>query len=245
MKLGIRSLRPDFIALGSVRLENYLLRSRIYVDARSSFEFRLEPQLRRYSFNVARWLHYPQVFTCLSLLNLVLSKRIRSLIGESVFSAFLGNIKSAFQKNPDLKNLLLDPFFKEAITKAQASWRCVVSTAALAGVPTPAFSTALAFYDGYRSARLPANLLQVSDTSSHKVNAQMSAKCNMYIRFSRLNEISSEPILTNSWTSRANLCTLIGPDMEVTYLQVRTRFKVRCSGWRPYQHRFRFFSILK
>lgn len=77
------------------------------------------------------------------------------------FSAFLGNIKAAFGKNPKLKNLLLDPFFKDAITKAQSSWRNVVATAATSGVPTPCFSTALTFYDGYRCSRLPANLLQV------------------------------------------------------------------------------------
>lgn len=81
--------------------------------------------------------------------------------GFLFLSAFLGNIKMAFEKNPNLQNLLLDPFFKKAITDAQASWRRIVSTAALNGVPTPAFSTALAFYDGYRCARLPANLLQV------------------------------------------------------------------------------------
>ena len=76
-------------------------------------------------------------------------------------SRFLGNIKDAFVKDPELSNLLLDEFFKKEIQKCQAGWRRVVSTAVTHGVPTPAFSTALAFYDGYRSARLPANLLQV------------------------------------------------------------------------------------
>lgn len=80
--------------------------------------------------------------------------------GCIIRSAFLGNIKVAFDKNPKLKNLLLDPFFKDAITKAQSSWRNVVASAAISGIPTPCFSTALAFYDGYRCARLPANLLQ-------------------------------------------------------------------------------------
>ena len=79
-----------------------------------------------------------------------------------IFSRFLGNIKDAFDKDPNLTNLLLDEFFKVEIQKCQAGWRRVVSTAVQQGVPTPAFSTALAFYDGYRSARLPANLLQVS-----------------------------------------------------------------------------------
>ncbi|XP_064610314.1 6-phosphogluconate dehydrogenase, decarboxylating-like [Liolophura sinensis] len=80
--------------------------------------------------------------------------------GCIIRSVFLGNIKEAFEKNPDLSNLLLDDFFHKAIEKCQASWRKVVSTAVLLGIPTPAFSTALAFFDGYRSERLPANLIQ-------------------------------------------------------------------------------------
>ncbi|MBU6399151.1 MAG: decarboxylating NADP(+)-dependent phosphogluconate dehydrogenase [Verrucomicrobia bacterium] len=80
--------------------------------------------------------------------------------GCIIRSLFLGEIKKAFDKNRDLSNLLLDPFFKKAIKGAQRSWRKVVSTAARKGIPTPAFSTALAFYDGFRSERLPANLLQ-------------------------------------------------------------------------------------
>jgi 6-phosphogluconate dehydrogenase len=80
--------------------------------------------------------------------------------GCIIRSAFLGNIRDAFQKNPDLSNLLLDDFFASALERCQISWRKVVSQAVLLGIPTPAFSTALAFYDGYRSARLPANLIQ-------------------------------------------------------------------------------------
>ncbi|CAH0767406.1 unnamed protein product [Bemisia tabaci] len=80
--------------------------------------------------------------------------------GCIIRSVFLGNIKSAFDKNAKLANLLLDPFFTNAIQSSQASWRKVVAASATLGIPTPAFSTALAFYDGYRSARLPANLLQ-------------------------------------------------------------------------------------
>ena len=72
----------------------------------------------------------------------------------------LGNIKAAYDNNPELDNLLLDDFFRKAIDKCQASWRKVVANAVQLGVPTPCFSTALAFYDGYRSARLPANLIQ-------------------------------------------------------------------------------------
>ncbi|MBN2127940.1 MAG: decarboxylating NADP(+)-dependent phosphogluconate dehydrogenase [Sedimentisphaerales bacterium] len=80
--------------------------------------------------------------------------------GCIIRSVFLGKIKEAFDKNPDLTNLLLDPFFKEAVEKAQASWRRVVTAAVEMGIPVPAISTALAFYDGYRHDRLPANLLQ-------------------------------------------------------------------------------------
>ncbi|MGB2806866.1 MAG: decarboxylating NADP(+)-dependent phosphogluconate dehydrogenase [Sedimentisphaerales bacterium] len=80
--------------------------------------------------------------------------------GCIIRSAFLGKIKEAFDKNPKLENLLLDPFFKDAVDKAQSSWRHVVTTAVEMGVPMPVMSAALAFYDGYRCGRLPANLLQ-------------------------------------------------------------------------------------
>jgi 6-phosphogluconate dehydrogenase len=73
---------------------------------------------------------------------------------------FLNRIKEAYDRDPQLANLLLDPYFKEIITRTQANWRRVVITAAELGVPTPAFSSALAYFDAYRSARLPANLLQ-------------------------------------------------------------------------------------
>ncbi|XP_072036431.1 6-phosphogluconate dehydrogenase, decarboxylating-like [Amphiura filiformis] len=80
--------------------------------------------------------------------------------GCIIRSRFLGNIKEAFDKDANLTNLLLDDFFKKAITDCQDSWRKVVSASVLRGVPTPAFSTALAFYDGYRSEVVPANLIQ-------------------------------------------------------------------------------------
>ena len=80
--------------------------------------------------------------------------------GCIIRSAFLGDIKKAFDKNADLANLLLDDFFSGALNKYQASWRKALVHAIEVGVPTPAFSTALAFFDGYRTARLPANLLQ-------------------------------------------------------------------------------------
>ena len=80
--------------------------------------------------------------------------------GCIIRSAFLGKIKEAFDNNPNLSNLLLDPYFKGLIERCQDSWRRVVAQAVKAGVPVPAFTTALAFFDGYRSERLPANLLQ-------------------------------------------------------------------------------------
>ena len=80
--------------------------------------------------------------------------------GCIIRSAFLGRIKEAFDKKPDRVNLLLDPFFKEAVENAQDAWRRVVTTAVQMGIAIPAMSSALAYYDGYRSSRLPANLLQ-------------------------------------------------------------------------------------
>jgi 6-phosphogluconate dehydrogenase len=80
--------------------------------------------------------------------------------GCIIRSVFLGKIKEAFVKKPKLENLLLDPFFKKAVRQAQRSWRRVVMAAVKLGIPIPAMSTALAFYDGYRHERLPANLLQ-------------------------------------------------------------------------------------
>jgi len=80
--------------------------------------------------------------------------------GCIIRSVFLGKIKEAFDKDPDLTNLLLAPFFKQAVEKAQPAWRRVVTKAVGLGIPMPAMSSALAFYDGYRHERLPANLLQ-------------------------------------------------------------------------------------
>jgi 6-phosphogluconate dehydrogenase len=80
--------------------------------------------------------------------------------GCIIRSRFLGSIKEAFDKTPDLQNLLLDDFFKSAIDEAQASWRKVISLAVESGVPVPAMGAALSFYDSYRSESLPANLLQ-------------------------------------------------------------------------------------
>jgi 6-phosphogluconate dehydrogenase len=80
--------------------------------------------------------------------------------GCIIRSRFLGKIKEAYDNTPELSNLLLDNYFYGEIKNAQKGWRNVVATAARRGIPTPAFSTALTFYDQYRSAVLPANLLQ-------------------------------------------------------------------------------------
>jgi 6-phosphogluconate dehydrogenase len=80
--------------------------------------------------------------------------------GCIIRSVFLGDIKKAFDKNPDLHNLLLDPYFKEKVEKAQAGWRRVCATALTHGIPVPALTSALCYFDGFRSGRLPANLLQ-------------------------------------------------------------------------------------
>jgi 6-phosphogluconate dehydrogenase len=80
--------------------------------------------------------------------------------GCIIRSRFLADIAAAYEAAPDLENLMQVPFFARALADADAAWRRVVAAAVLAGVPTPAMSSALAFYDGYRSGRLPANLIQ-------------------------------------------------------------------------------------
>jgi 6-phosphogluconate dehydrogenase len=80
--------------------------------------------------------------------------------GCIIRARFLQKITDAYTRDPQLVNLLLDPYFNEQIQKGQNRWRTVVALAAQAGVAAPAFMSALAYYDGYRMARLPANLLQ-------------------------------------------------------------------------------------
>jgi 6-phosphogluconate dehydrogenase len=80
--------------------------------------------------------------------------------GCIIRAVFLERIKEAFDADPELENLLLAPYFTSAVQQAQPAWRNVVATAVHLGIPVPAFSSALAYYDGYRSERLPANLLQ-------------------------------------------------------------------------------------
>jgi 6-phosphogluconate dehydrogenase len=80
--------------------------------------------------------------------------------GCIIRSTFLGNIKEAYDKNPELENLALDAFFTDALKTAEAGWRKAVILAVENGIPAPAFASALSYFDGYRSERLPANLLQ-------------------------------------------------------------------------------------
>jgi len=80
--------------------------------------------------------------------------------GCIIRSVFLNNIKDAYERDANLVNLLVDPYFKDAIAKAQGAWRRVIAKAVELGIPTPAMSAALSFYDGYRRDRLPANMIQ-------------------------------------------------------------------------------------
>ena len=80
--------------------------------------------------------------------------------GCIIRSVFLKDITSAYRANPDLENLLFADFFNKAIQKAQTGWRDIAAKGATWGIPTPAFSTALSFYDGFRTKNLPANILQ-------------------------------------------------------------------------------------
>jgi 6-phosphogluconate dehydrogenase len=80
--------------------------------------------------------------------------------GCIIRSAFLGDIKKAFDRAPTLANLLLDPFFRDAVGSRQVGWRRAIVAATLSGVPVPCLSSALAYFDGYRSERLPANMIQ-------------------------------------------------------------------------------------
>src|SRR5207249_6214825 len=80
--------------------------------------------------------------------------------GCIIRSAFLGKIKEAFDRDPNLANLLLDPYFTEEVLRAEAGWRRVCAAAVSHGVPVPTMASALTYFDGYRCDRLPANLLQ-------------------------------------------------------------------------------------
>lgn len=80
--------------------------------------------------------------------------------GCIIRAAFLQNIKEAYDRNPELRNLMLDSYFSEIIASYQDAWREVITIAVKRGIPIPCFASALAYYDSYRTERLPANLLQ-------------------------------------------------------------------------------------
>ncbi len=80
--------------------------------------------------------------------------------GCIIRAQFLEEIKKAFDQEPGLKNLILAPYFQNVLKSGDSNWRWAVSEAVLSGIPIPAFSSALSYYDGYRSAELPANLMQ-------------------------------------------------------------------------------------
>lgn len=101
--------------------------------------------------------------------------------GCIIRSRFLGKIKEAFENNPKLNNLLLDPFFKDVIAKCQSSWRKVVVRSALDGYASPAFCSALAFYDGLRCPRLPANLIQAQRDYFGAHQYELEGKPGVYI----------------------------------------------------------------
>ena len=131
---AIRSRFIEDIRQRALRLEDHLLRAGLHAHARGRQGIQLEPQLRRHRPDVARRLHHPQ--------------RVP------------GQDQGRVRQQPEPDQPAARPFFTKAIKNCQRSWRKVVALAARKGIPAPAFSTALAFYDCYRSARLPANLLQ-------------------------------------------------------------------------------------
>ena len=118
--------------------------------------------------------------------------------GCIIRSAFLGKIKDAYDKHPRLQNLLLDTFFKRAIRHSQKGWRNVVAVAAKRGIPVPAISTALAFFDSYRTEQLPANLLQAQRI------------------------ISARTPMSGSINRAVNSSIPTGPDGVATYLPLPT-----------------------
>ena len=136
---------------------------------------------------------------------------------------FLGNIKSAFERNPDLKSLLLDDFFRRAVADCQDSWRSVVATAAHQGIPVPAFSTALSFYDAYRSQRLPANLIQVMIVS---ILPFLQIFNNERAMFFRLSAITLALTLSSFWINLELSTMLTGPATEVEHRLPLTKPKI-------------------
>lgn len=107
---------------------------------------------------------------------------------------FLDRVKEAFQKDSQLRSLLMDEYFSQKLAESHLSWRRAITTAINYGVPIPAFSSALAYYDGFRCPRLPANLLQVRNLQTMKHTSTYVSK-NITKTFHRPSAISMEPIL--------------------------------------------------
>ena len=117
--------------------------------------------------------------------------------GCIIRSRFLGKIKEAYDKNPNITNLLLDDFFRDVLIRYQDSWRQAIIQAIQIGVPTPAFSTALSFYDGYRSERLPANLLQAQRDFFGSHTYQRTDRPNagfVHTNWTEVTEQSNRPV---------------------------------------------------
>ena len=152
-------LRDKIVYVAYQNLRGVLTNQRIftgfYASKRGCRKLQMETELRRYRTDVARWL-YHQI--CLFGKNQV---KFKIITYHFHFLMISFNYREAFDKDPELANLLLDEFFRDAIHRCQSAWRDVIAKAVESGIPTPAFSTALAFYDGYRAQRSPANLIQV------------------------------------------------------------------------------------
>jgi hypothetical protein len=139
---------------------------------------------------------------------------------------FLGNIKLAFERNPDLKSLLMDDFFRQAVGTCQESWRDVIATAAQYGVPVPAFSTALSFYDAYRCQRLPANLIQVHFYSLFPQRNSLTITSTFIVMNSRLSAITLAHTPMSCWISQVCFTTQTGPVTEEGLLLLHTKPKL-------------------
>ena len=124
--------------------------------------------------------------------------------GCIIRSAFLNKIKAAYDNNPFITNLLLDSFFADKLEKAQNGWRNVVSVAAINGIPLPAISAALGYFDGYRCENLPANLLQAQRDyfGAHTMNGLINREVNSFIRTGQDEEgvLLHQPITHNHKT---------------------------------------------
>ncbi|CAH2320577.1 6-phosphogluconate dehydrogenase, decarboxylating [Pelobates cultripes] len=112
--------------------------------------------------------------------------------GCIIRSVFLGKIKEAFDRNPNLQNLLLDDFFKREMDNCQDSWRRVVSTGVQFGIPMPCFTTALSFYDGYRHEMLPANLIQGNVAKTFAKDLELFASSASALFFSSFAEWANQ-----------------------------------------------------